>query len=645
MAIVTRAAKGSALTYAEVDGNFTTPVTIGSTSVALGDTTATLSGLTSVAVTGDPISALQLATKQYVDAVAEGLHIHQACACATPNTLASITGGSVTYDNGTAGVGATLTLGVALTTLDGYSLQNGDRILVKNEATQANNGIYTWATGGTVLTRATDFDTPTEIASGDFTFVTYGTLYSNTGWVQTTPMATVGTTSVTFVQFAGAGTYTAGTGLTLSGTQFSISNTGVSANTYGAAATVPVIAVNAQGQITSATDTSIAIAASQVTSGTLDTARLSGSYTGITEVGTLTGLTVSAQNATINTVSVGVGGYNDVSNLAFGYNAGASTAARGANVAIGALAQGDATYSGNDNVAIGADAMGYAISPSFSVAIGGGALRGATSGAENIAVGAKALDVLTTGSANTAIGARAGRPSAATAITTGNYNTCVGVQTGFTSSTQLDYATAIGAQATVSTSNTVVLGRTTDTTVIGYTGIQSGRTELLQVGSGGYFSGTVVANAVNLTSPLATNYGGTGLSSFTANSIFYASSTSEVGQSADLTFSGTQLKVNGTFARRAPVTYTSTSVTIAETDSYVILNTSGTTTVTLPAAGSWPGREIWLRSIQNRTIASASANVVPRTGGAAGTAIMTGDGAWVLLVSDGTAWQIMAGGL
>jgi hypothetical protein len=181
-----------------------------------------LGGLTSVAVTQDPTSALQLATKQYVDAVASNLNIHAACAAATTGTLASITGGTVTYNNGSSGVGATLTLSVALTTLDGYTLVNGNRILVKNEVSTANNGIYTWATGGTVLTRATDFDTNVEIASGDFTFISNGTLYANTGWVQTLPVTTVGTSPIVFTQFSGAGTYTAGTGLTLTGSQFSL---------------------------------------------------------------------------------------------------------------------------------------------------------------------------------------------------------------------------------------------------------------------------------------------------------------------------------------------------------------------------------------------------------------------------------------
>lgn len=197
-------------------------LTIGTTSVSLGSTSLTLGGLTSVAVTQDPTSALQLATKQYVDAVAQSLNVHASCNAATTGTLASITGGTVTYNNGTAGVGATLTLSVALTTLDGYTILNGNRLLIKNEVASANNGIYTWATGGTVLTRATDFDTNVEIASGDFTFVTSGTLYANTGWVQTLPVTTVGTSPISWTQFSGAGTYTAGTGLTLTGSQFSL---------------------------------------------------------------------------------------------------------------------------------------------------------------------------------------------------------------------------------------------------------------------------------------------------------------------------------------------------------------------------------------------------------------------------------------
>ena len=128
-----------------------------------------------------------------------------------------------TYDNGTAGVGATLTFGSTISAIDGVTLSNGDRILVLGYtgADEPLNGIYT-RTSGTVWTRSTDFDTAAEIAGGDFVFNTEGTIYNNTGWVQTNNVATVGTDDVIFQQFSGAGTYTAGIGLSLSGSTFNV---------------------------------------------------------------------------------------------------------------------------------------------------------------------------------------------------------------------------------------------------------------------------------------------------------------------------------------------------------------------------------------------------------------------------------------
>jgi hypothetical protein len=304
-------------------------VTVGTTAIALGASSLTLGGLTSVAVTQDPTSALQLATKQYVDAVAEGLHVHASCAVATTGTLASITGGTVTYNNGTAGVGATLTLSVALTVLDGYTLLNGDRVLVKNEVAQANNGIYTWATGGTVLTRATDFDTAAEMASGDFTFVSNGTLYGNTGWVQTDPVTVVGTSPVIWIQFSGSGAYTAGTGLTLAGTQFSITNTAVTAGAYGSATQVGTFTVNAQGQLTLAGNTTVTPAVGSITglgtgvatalavnTGTAGAFVVNGGALGTPSSGTVTNLTGTASiniNGTVGATTATTGAFTTIS--------------------------------------------------------------------------------------------------------------------------------------------------------------------------------------------------------------------------------------------------------------------------------------------------------------------------------------------
>lgn len=180
----------------------------------------------------DPSSAQDAATKAYVDSVAQGLNIHDPVKAGTTASLASITGGTVTYNNGTAGVGATLTLQNALTTLDGYTVQTGDRLMIKNEATSANNGIYTINSAKTVLTRATDADTPAELNGGDFFFVQNGTVLDNTGWVVVDPVTTIGTTPVVFSQFSGAGTYQAGNGLTLTGNTFSV-NAGTGITTTG----------------------------------------------------------------------------------------------------------------------------------------------------------------------------------------------------------------------------------------------------------------------------------------------------------------------------------------------------------------------------------------------------------------------------
>lgn len=170
---------------------------------------------------GAPTQASDAATKAYVDDVAQGLHVKEGVDAATTDTLATLSGGTVTYDNGTAGVGATLTLSVALTILDGHTLIIGDRVLVKNEAEPANNGIYV-VTSSTVLTRDPLFDSDEEIEGGDFVFVVEGTENGSTGWVQSSTVNVVGTDDMVWIQFSGAGTYSPGVGLDIVGTEFSV---------------------------------------------------------------------------------------------------------------------------------------------------------------------------------------------------------------------------------------------------------------------------------------------------------------------------------------------------------------------------------------------------------------------------------------
>ena len=250
-----------------------------------------------------PIASTDAATKQYVDDIAQGLHTHDSCNAATSTTLASSSSGTVTYDNGTAGVGATLTTTGSYTTIDGVTLSDGMRILVKNEANTAHNGIYD-RTSTTVLTRSSDFDTPAEMAGGDFTFITAGTLYDNTGWVMIDVVTTVGTSPVDWVQFSGAGTYQAGTGLTLTGSQFNISNTVVTAGSYGNGDYNATFTVNAQGQLTAAANVAITANAANLTGTTLAATIVNSS---LTSVGTLANLSVtgnvSAGNANLGNLA------------------------------------------------------------------------------------------------------------------------------------------------------------------------------------------------------------------------------------------------------------------------------------------------------------------------------------------------------
>jgi hypothetical protein len=234
--------------------------------------------ITSIALTTGTISTApsgnsDIVNKFYADSLISGVNFHAACNYATTAALSPAN----TYNNGTSGVGATLTANSNGTlTIDGYTFVTADvgkRILVKDEVAGANNGVYTLTQEGSVsqpyiLTRATDYDTAgtgaNSIDQGDLMLILSGTNNANTSWVQQTALPiTVGTTAIVFVQFAAVQTYSAGTGLTLSSNTFSITNTGT-AGTYGSASSVPVFVTNAQGQVTSVTNTAIAISGSAV---------------------------------------------------------------------------------------------------------------------------------------------------------------------------------------------------------------------------------------------------------------------------------------------------------------------------------------------------------------------------------------------
>jgi hypothetical protein len=255
--------------YLDAAGSAVSVLDIGT----LGASTAniTTANITAGTVSTTPASANDLVNKTYVDTlIASGIHFHQPVRVEAPINL------NATYNNGTAGVGATLTNAgtQAALVVDGVAVSVADRVLVYQQTTQTQNGIYVVTNVGSgstnwILTRSSDADTyvinnAAGLSEGSTVFVQQGaTGAGETYTCNTTGVITFGTTNITFAQISSAQIYSAGTGLTLSGTQFSITNTGT-AGTYGDAATVPVITTNAQGQVTSVTPTAITITGAAV---------------------------------------------------------------------------------------------------------------------------------------------------------------------------------------------------------------------------------------------------------------------------------------------------------------------------------------------------------------------------------------------
>ena len=234
--------------------------TIGSSTLTLGSSTTDIAGLTSlvvdsITINGSTMSTTasntditfsphgtgtvkvpsgyedrsgfttdSLANKAYVDQVAQGLDTKPSCKVATTANL------SASYSNGTAGVGATLTNSgtQAALSIDGITMVAADRVLVKDQSTAAQNGIYVVTNIGSgssnwILTRATPEDQPAELTGGSFVFVEQGTANGDNGYVFThNGSPTFGTTALDVAQFSGAGQIVAGAALTKSGNQLDV---------------------------------------------------------------------------------------------------------------------------------------------------------------------------------------------------------------------------------------------------------------------------------------------------------------------------------------------------------------------------------------------------------------------------------------
>ena len=237
------------------------------------------------------------------------------------NTLTNGTGLTIT-SRANSGVGATLTSTTNTTlTLNGYTLALNDRVLINGQTSQFQNGIYVVTQAGSgslpwILTRATDankytLDSANGLDVGAYVLVTNGSDAGSAYVLSTVGTIIIGTTNLTFAQFAQVQIYTAGTGLTLAANnQFSISNTTVTAGSYGNGDSVATFTVNGQGQLTAASNTSITANAANLTGTTLNASIVTSS---LTTVGTLGSLTVTGNATAPNFVGKLANGNSNIS--------------------------------------------------------------------------------------------------------------------------------------------------------------------------------------------------------------------------------------------------------------------------------------------------------------------------------------------
>jgi hypothetical protein len=212
-----------------------------------------------------PQDSLDATSKYYVDLVGQGIKPKFPCDYATTVNL------SATYNNGTAGVGATLTATASeVLTVDGANPTVAQRVLVDSQTNSVENGIYVVTDVGSgatpwILTRATDADTVSDLPDGTFVFVDDGATKADTGWVLITDVTEVGVSPQTWHQIAQASSYVGGVGINVTGTTINLANTSVTAGTYGNGRSIPTITVNDQGQLTSVSVTSVEAAGANST--------------------------------------------------------------------------------------------------------------------------------------------------------------------------------------------------------------------------------------------------------------------------------------------------------------------------------------------------------------------------------------------
>lgn len=528
--------------------------------------------LTTGTISTTPSGSTDIVNKSYVDTLAaSGIHFHQPVRVESPINL------NATYNNGTSGVGATLTNAgtQAALVIDGVTVSVADRVLVYEQTTQTQNGIYVVTNVGSgstnwILTRSSDADTyvinsAAGLSEGSTVFVQQGaTGAGETYTCNTTGVITFGTTNITFAQISSAQIYSAGTGLTLAGTQFSITNTGT-AGTYGSASGVPVFTTNAQGQVTGVTNTTISIPNSSTTATSANTASAivardgSGNFSATTVTAALSGNATTAStlqtartiggvsfngSANIDLPGVNTAGNQNTSGTAANVSGVVAVANGGTGTATPSLVAGtNITITGsfpNQTIAASGgggtgDVTGPASSTANGIALFNGTTgkilkdsaatdglihgltvgRGSGSVSSNTALGSSALLSNSTGYSLVAVGSNALRVN-----TEGFANTAVGVNSSF-SNTSGNNNSSMGYLALYSNS-----------TGYGNTAIGA---QASQYATGSFYNTSVGKNALNY----AFGSNNTAVGAFALESANGASQSTAVGTSSLIQAEGT----------------------------------------------------------------------------------------------------------